>query len=111
MECTLGRRSFKKFAESFLCNVDTGICELRFHEQSRDCREQEREYFQSFGDQEYIPYSRFGCSGDMDERIDPSDPTKVITRQLVSLHRGNDGDVRFALPFGEESDGTQQPLH
>ena len=102
---------FKKFAESFLCNVDTGICELRFHEQSRDCREHEREYFQSFGDQEYIPYSRFGCSGDMDERIDPSDPTKVITRQLVSLHRGNDGDVRFALPFGEESDGTQQLLH
>lgn len=103
--------SFKKFVESFLCNVDTGICELKFHEQSRDRRDHEREIFHSFGDDRYMPYSRYGCSGDMDERIDPDDPTKVITRQLMSLHRGSDGDVRFLLPFGEESDGTQQLLH
>jgi len=103
--------AFKKFAESFLCNVDTGICELEFHEQSRECRDHEREIFQQFGDEAYTPYLRYGCSGDMDERVDPSDPTKVITRQLMSLHRGTDGDVRFSLPFSEESDGTQQLLH
>lgn len=103
--------TFKKFAESFLCNVDTGICELKFLEQSRDCRDHEREVFQSFGDEGYMPYNRYGCSGDTDERIDPSDPTKVITRQLMSLHRGGDGNARFMLPFGEESDGTQQLLH
>jgi len=102
---------FKRFAESFLCNVDTGICELVFHEQSRDCRDHEREVFQYHGDENHYPYSRFGCSGDTDERIDPSDPTKVITRQLMTHHRGSDGDIRFALPFSEESDGTQQLLH
>lgn len=103
--------AFKRFAESFLCNVDTGICELKFHEQSRDCGEHEREIFQPFGDAESMPLRRFGCLGDMDERIDPNDPTKVITRQLMSLHCSSDGNGRFMLPFGEESDGTQQLLH
>jgi uncharacterized protein len=102
---------FKKFAQSFLCSVDTGICELAFHQQSRDCRDHEREIFQQFGDENHFPYLRFGCSGDMDERIDPNDPSKVITRQLMSLHRGSDGHVQFTLPFSEESDGTQQLLH
>ena len=102
---------FKKFAQSFLCNVDTGICDLAFHEQSRDCRDHEREVFQYHGDENDYPYLRFGCSGDTDERMDPSDPTKVITRQLMSLHRGGDGNIQFALPFSEESDGTQQLLH
>jgi len=102
---------FKKFAESFLGNVDTGICELTFQEQSREYGDHDREIFQSFGDEGYVPYYRYGCLGDTDERIDPSDPTKVITRQLMSLHRGSESDVRFLLPFGEESDGTQQLLH
>jgi AAA15 family ATPase/GTPase len=29
----------------------------------------------------------------------------------MSLHRGGDGNIQFALPFSEESDGTQQLLH
>lgn len=103
--------SFKKFAESFLCTVDTGVCELSFREQTRECGDHEREVFQTFGDVDYMPYLHYGCSGDTDERIDPKDPNRVITRQLMSLHRGGTGDIRFMLPFGEESDGTQQLLH
>jgi len=102
---------FKDFAERFLCSVDTGICELDFHEQTRDCGDHEREFFQHNSTEHNSPYSYFGCSGDMDERIDPTDPNKVVIRQLMALHRGGDGKVRFALPFGEESDGTQQLLH
>jgi hypothetical protein len=103
--------AFKNFAERFLCSVDTGICELSFHEQNRDCSDQEREFLQHYSNEYDSPYSRYGCSGDMDERIDPADSSKVIVRQLMSLHRGTDGKVHFALPFGEESDGTQQLLH
>lgn len=104
-------RQFKQFAERFLCSVDTGVCELAFREQKRDCREHEREFFQDHASELTPPYSYYGCSGDTDERIDPEDPNKVIIRQLTSLHRGADGEARFALPFGEESDGTQQLLH
>ncbi len=102
---------FKNFAERFLCNVDTGICELDFREQRRDCNEHEREFLQHYSRENESPYTYYGCSGDMDERIDPDDPSKMIVRQLMSLHRGSDQKVSFALPFSEESDGTQQLLH
>jgi len=100
---------FKNFAEKFLCSVDTGICELSFHEKIRDSGDGEHDFLQ-LGEYDF-PYSRFGCCGDMDERIVPGDSSKVIIRQLMSLHRGADGKEPFALPFSEESDGTQQLLH
>lgn len=103
--------TFKSFAERFLCSVDTGICELDFREQRRDCSEHEREFFQHYSSEHGSPYAYYGCSGDMDERVDPDDPSKVIVRQLMSLHRGADRQLRFTLPFSEESDGTQQLLH
>lgn len=104
-------RRFKEFAERFLCNVDTGICGLAFQEQTRECREHEREYLQNDSSEFSPPYSYYGCSGDTDERLDPEDPTRVIVRQLTTRHLGADGETRFALPFSEESDGTQQLLH
>lgn len=104
-------KSFKHFAERFLCSVDTGICELDFREQKRDCNEHERELIQHYSSEHGSPYAFYGCSGDMDERVDPDDPSKVVVRQLMSLHRGSDRKLKFALPFSEESDGTQQLLH
>jgi len=109
-----GDKQFKNFAEQFLCRVDTGICELALIEEKRDCHsDHERELLQEYGGEFSSPYMRFGCSGDSDRRLDPDDPNKVIDRQLVSLHRGVgvDEKARFALPFSEESDGTQQLLH
>ena len=106
-----GDSKFKSFAERFLCNVDTGICELGFLEQRRDCDDREREYLRHM-ESTVSPYASYGgCSGDTDERLDPDDSSKVIVRQLVSLHRSADGKSRYALPFSDESDGTQQLLH
>ena len=83
-----------------------------FLKQKRDCDDREREYLRHMEANAASPYAYYGgCSGDTDERLDPDDPSKVIIRQLVSLHRSVDGKPRYALPFGEESDGTQQLLH
>jgi hypothetical protein len=100
---------FRQFSEEFLQNVDTGISSLKFDETERDCTEYEREYIARCTDCEETPYEMFGCTGDMDMRLKPGDPNKVVVRRLLAEHRTS--GRTFLLPFCEESQGTQQLLH
>ncbi len=100
---------FREFAAQFLNRVDTGIGGLDFERTTRECRDYERDLLPSGARDFEFAYSYFGCAGDTDEVIDPSDPTKVIVRRLLAHHPVN--RKPFPLPFSEESEGTQQLLH
>ncbi|MEZ6086629.1 MAG: AAA family ATPase [Pirellulaceae bacterium] len=102
--------TFKSFAEQFLCKLDTGISNLTSSNKDVIATNVNANFWDrlqvTFGITSY-----YGCSDDMDERIDPDDPSKVITRQLISWHDRTDHRDRYPLAFNEESDGTQQLLH
>ena len=102
--------AFRRFSEEFLRDVDTGITGLRFREAERECTEYEREFMSACSDDDdEAGYEMFECTGDMDVRLKPGDPSKVIIRTLLAEHRTPGRS--FLLPFSEESMGTQQLLH
>lgn len=99
---------FHEFSKQFLTNVATGIADLKVFERERTATDWERK----MATQAVARGSRtlgLGCEGDSDLRPHPTDPTKVITRMLFSVHAPSSSE-RF-LPFFEESDGTKQLLH
>ncbi|HUY37022.1 MAG TPA: ATP-binding protein [Pirellulales bacterium] len=99
--------TFKAFCAGFLNAVGTGIGELFIDESEREGREHECKFLAEYGNQ--LPFNPFGCEGDSDIRLKPDNPTRVIVRQLLAYHASKSG--KYALPFSEESDGTQSLLH
>lgn len=96
--------AFRTFCSTFLSNVGTGIGQLSISESERDATERERHFLPAMIKHPEL-FGLIGCEGDTDIRPNPSDPTKVIVRRLFARHH------EYSLPFGEESDGTQQLLH
>lgn len=101
---------FKTFATLFMQSVGTGIGGFEIQEAERAANDIERQFLSRvsnappnwFGD-------AFGRAGERDLRLKADDPSVVIDRRLLSSHTTDAGNV--SLPFGEESDGTQQLLH
>ena len=101
--------NFRGFAEQFLNRVDTGIGTLTFEKTRRKSRDYSRDVYKVAEDSVEYNYNAAGFSDDSDEIPDPNDPTKVIVRRLQANH--DVAGKSFSLPFGEESQGTQQLLH
>ena len=102
-------QSFRDFGGQFLDNVDTGIRALRFEESIRECTEWEQDLIAAGSDIDEIGYHIYGCWGDQYCQRHPNDDTKLILHRLLASHKAP--NATFALPFSEESDGTQQLLH
>lgn len=94
------------FSQRFLNRVGTGISGLHVEERERDAEDWERNFLQSpaFADGLTFPYGP-----DLEIKTLKDNPGRVVVRRLFSQHAtASDSGT---LPFGEESDGTQQLLH
>jgi uncharacterized protein len=98
--------TFRKFCGRFLNKVGTGVGELDVNEIDREGQDYECKFLSEYPG---APASFFGCGSDTNIRLNPTNPTRVIVRQLMAFHAA--GSNRFGLPFSEESDGTQSLLH
>jgi hypothetical protein len=98
---------FRQFSEQFLDRIDTGIRGLRFEQSEREVSDIEREVFSRM--EERGGYGFFGCEGDTYICRQPEESERFVSRRLVSEHPT--AQAKYVLPFGEESDGTQQILH
>ncbi|MEQ1828564.1 MAG: ATP-binding protein [Pirellula sp.] len=99
--------AFRQFSAQFLDRIDTGIHGLRFEQSERELSDIEREVFSRMG--ERGGYGYFGCDGDTYICPKPEDSERYVSRRLFSEHTTTKS--KHTLPFGEESDGTQQILH
>lgn len=99
----------RDFAAGFLRNVGTGVGELELEESVIDS--EKSQWMRAKG----IPAATLRSRPDGREfdntviRQDSQDPTRFISQRLYAKHSWRDGSA--ALPFSEESDGTQQLLH
>lgn len=100
---------FRKFSGKFLSQLDTGIGDLNIQERERECSDWELEYLPRFSGDEESMDMLFGGIALRDCRLKPDDPSRVIVRSLWAQHSVS--SRVYSLPFGEESDGTQQLLH
>ena len=104
---------FRQFSQRFLSSVGTGVSDLFVIEGERAASDWEQRYLldiTKIGNAD-AGMVRYDSSEDSDSRIDPKDPTKLITRRIVATHRSRQPNKTFPLPFSEESDGTKQLLH
>jgi len=100
---------FRDFTVKFLDRIDTGIKSLRFEQLDFEVPDSLKDHFSSLSDAENLGYRMFGCEGDTYVCQSPGQPNKHVARRLVAEHPT--GEMKWSLPFCEESDGTQQLLH
>jgi AAA15 family ATPase/GTPase len=105
--------SFAKFAGEFLRNVSTGVDRLRVESSEID-----ETFLGRFGKEvpgmvDALPVGEiasFQRSDGVELIVEKTEGTKVRLRTIESEHLLEDGS-RIALPFSEESDGTQRLTH
>jgi len=98
---------FRDFTTRFLDRIGTGIHKLKFEQIEPAWNESTQEHLAN-AEFDY-GYEFFGCQGDTYVCRDPNEDEKFIARRLIAEHPTQ--AARYALPFSEESDGTQQILH
>ncbi|MFM9964361.1 MAG: AAA family ATPase [Planctomycetaceae bacterium] len=102
---------FRLFVSKFMGNVGTGIDGLDIEESERNADEFPSAFLASVarrsdkGSAQIIRWT-----SDADLRIKEDQPEKLVERRLVTKHSVGEGGL-YDLPFGDESDGTQQLLH
>jgi hypothetical protein len=99
---------FRAFASEFLNTIGTGIGKLHV-EQTYIDREQLPEALVDGLDEDEPMQIPFPFGAGMSLQLDPDDSSRVIRRNVTSTHSVDGSD--YALPFGEESDGTQRFLN
>ena len=101
---------FKTFSSQFLEKVGTGIDCLEINETERDASEFQGGIFAALARLGTKVMPSMFRTTDSDVRVKDDEPSRLLERQLVTKHKSN-GGLPFELPFGDESDGTQQLLH
>ena len=99
---------FKDFAEQFLETIGSGIGALNVEQVEMDADRLPKEIvegLQQAGDSEAV----FPLGPGSDLRLDVTDSTKMVRRNLMSGHRV--GATDYTLSFSDESDGTQRFLN
>ncbi|MES2790845.1 MAG: AAA family ATPase [Planctomycetota bacterium] len=100
--------NLRNFVAGFLRNVGTGVSDLELEEFAGDPEEWKFLRAVTKSDSRLRSLDGIEIDGTL-IRTDPQDPTRVISRRLYARHAWKEGSS--ALPFSEESDGTQQLLH
>lgn len=100
---------FRRFATEFLANIETGVDDLRIEQSEINADKLPKQVLEGLQTPKGIHTTVLLGSPSVSLQMHPSDPTKVVRRNLTSRH--SVGDTEFSIPFQEESDGTQRFLN
>jgi AAA15 family ATPase/GTPase len=100
---------FRVFAAQFLDNVGTGISGLDIEQQEIPTEKLPKELIEELQAPAGQQTTLFPGTSSVSLELHPTDPTKVIRRNLASQHMV-DGHS-WSIPFQQESDGTQRCLN
>lgn len=101
-------KDFRHFSEEFLSTIGTGICSLNIDQVEIDADHLPKEIIESL-QQAGEMAAEFPLGPGSDLRLESSDSTKVVRRNLMASHRIGNND--FSLSFFDQSDGTQRFLN